>query len=59
VSSKKILAQFRFWSKRATNIEGINLKGLENSLEKVLSYAHITSKQGLPLPWRWLVLLEK
>jgi membrane-associated PAP2 superfamily phosphatase len=53
------IAQFRFWGKRAANIEGINLKGLKSSLEKVLTYAHITTKQGWSLPWLWLVLLEK
>ena len=42
VSSKKTLTQFRFWGKLAANIEGINLKGLKNNLEKALTYAHIT-----------------
>ena len=41
LSSKKMLKQFRFWGKCAANIEGIILKGLKNSLEKALTYAHI------------------
>jgi hypothetical protein len=36
-----MLTQFRFWGKLAANIEGINLKGLKNSLEKAHAYAHI------------------
>jgi hypothetical protein len=44
VSSKKTLTQFRFWSKRAAHIKGINLKGLKNSLEKALTYAHIRKR---------------
>ena len=39
--AKKILMQFRLLGKRAANIEGIKLKGLKNSLEKALTYAHI------------------
>jgi hypothetical protein len=41
---QKTLMQFRFRGKRAANIEGINLKGLKNSLEKALTYAHITTR---------------
>ena len=41
VSSKKTLMQFRLLGKRVANIEGIKLKGLKNSLEKALAYAHI------------------
>ena len=48
VSSKQTLTQFKFWSKREANIEGINLKGLKNILEKALAYAHIT--EGLEMP---------
>jgi hypothetical protein len=33
--------QFRLLGKRVANIEGIKLKGLKNSLEKALIYAHI------------------
>ena len=54
-----MLMQFRFRGKRAANIEGINLKGLKNSLEKALTYAHITIAGEIALPWLWLVLLEK
>ena len=43
VLSHKILMQFRLLGKREANIEGIELKGLKNSLEKALAYAHITS----------------
>jgi hypothetical protein len=32
--------------KRVVNIEGIKLKGLKNSLEKALAYAHITTRYG-------------
>jgi hypothetical protein len=33
--------QFSLLGKRVANIEGIKLKGLKNSLEKALAYAHI------------------
>ena len=33
--------QFKLLSKRVANIGGIKLKGLKNSLEKALAYAHI------------------
>jgi hypothetical protein len=46
VSSEQTLTQFKFWSKREANIEGINLKGLKNILEKALAYAHITIGYG-------------
>jgi hypothetical protein len=42
--AKKTLMQFRFWGKRPANIEGIKRKGLKNSLEKALTYAHITTR---------------
>jgi len=48
VSSRKTLTQFRLWGKSAANFEGINPKGLKNSLEKALTYAHIT--EGLEMP---------
>ena len=41
VLSTKTLMQFRLLGKRVANIEGIKLKGLKNSLEKALAYAHI------------------
>jgi hypothetical protein len=43
-----MLTQIRFWGKLAANIVGINPKGLKNSLEKALTYAHIKIRQGAP-----------
>ena len=40
----KTLMQFRLLGKRVANIEGIKLKGLKNSLEKALTYAHIQKR---------------
>jgi len=36
--------------KSAANFEGINPKGLKNSLEKALTYAHITEGGNLDVP---------
>ena len=58
VLSNKILMQFKLLGKREANIEGINLKGLKNSLEKALTYAHII-KGDAPLLCRYFILLEK
>ena len=44
VLSKKSLMQFKLLGKRVANIEGIKLKGLKNSLEKALIYAHIKGR---------------
>jgi hypothetical protein len=51
--------QFRLLGKRLENIGGISLKGLKNSLEKALTYAHISSGVDAPLLCRRFIPLEK
>jgi hypothetical protein len=41
--------QFRLLGKRVANIEGVKLKGLKNSLEKALTYAHMRRGDLEPL----------
>ena len=57
--AKKTPTQFKLLGKRVENIEGINLKGLKNSLEKVLAYAHIVVGVDAPLLYRRFIPLEK
>ena len=48
VLSKKSLMQFKLLGKRVANIEGVKLKGFKNSLEKALTYAHISKGADAP-----------